>query len=113
MIVRLPFPENAILPIEAVEYPHFGRGVQSYQRRPWRRHGRHRRIFERRTGINRYLLLTESASAWQAAWAVISDLLVSGKVKPVVAKVFALEDAADGLRYLIEEHPFGRVVLKI
>ena len=34
-------------------------------------------------------------------------------VKPIVAKVFALEDAADGLRYLIEEHPLGRVVLKI
>jgi len=80
---------------------------------PWRRHGRHRRNFERRTGINRYLLLTESASARLAVWSVISDLLVSGKVKPTVAKVFALQDAAHGLRYLIEEHPFGRVVLKI
>ena len=80
---------------------------------PWRRHGRHRRNFERRTGINRYLLLTESAPARLAVWSVISDLLVSGKVKLVVAKVFALEDAADGLRYLIEEHPFDRVVLKI
>ncbi len=59
------------------------------------------------------LLLTESASARLAVKSVISDLLVSGKVKPVVAKVFALEDAAEGLRYLIEERPFGRVVLKI
>lgn len=63
--------------------------------------------------IKGFLLLTESASAWQAAWSIISDLLVSGKVKPVVAKVFALEDAAEGLRYLIEERPFGRVVLKV
>ena len=31
----------------------------------------------------------------------------------MVAKVFALEDAAEGLRYLIEERPFGRVALKI
>jgi hypothetical protein len=30
-----------------------------------------------------------------------------------VAKVFALEDAAEGLRHLIEERPFGRVALKI
>jgi NADPH2:quinone reductase len=59
------------------------------------------------------LLLTESASVRLALWSVISDLLVSGKVRPVVAKVFALEDAADGLRYLIEERPFGRVVLRI
>jgi hypothetical protein len=40
------------------------------------------------------LLLTESASAWQAAWSV-------------VAKVVALEDVAEGLRYLIEKRPFG------
>lgn len=63
--------------------------------------------------IKGFLLLTESASVRQAAWAAISDLLVSGKVKPMVAKVFALEDAAEGLRYLIEERPFGRVALKI
>ena len=43
------------------------------------------------------MLLTESASVRLALWSVISDLLVSGKVRPVVAKVFALEDAADGL----------------
>jgi len=63
--------------------------------------------------IKGLLLLTESATARLAAWSVISDLLVSGKVKPTVAKVFTLEDAAEGLRYLIEERPFGRVALKI
>ena len=91
-------------PLKASSIRIWAQGVQSYQRMPWRRHGRHRRNFERRTGINRYLLLTESAPARLAVWSVISDLLVSGKVKLVVAKVFALEDAADGLRYLIEEH---------
>jgi hypothetical protein len=30
-----------------------------------------------------------------------------------VAKAIALEDTAEGLRYLIEERPFGRVMLKI
>ena len=63
--------------------------------------------------IKGFLLLTESASVRQAAWSVISDLLVSGTIRPTVAKVFALEEAAEGLRYLIEERPFGRVALKI
>jgi len=63
--------------------------------------------------IKGFLLLTESAAARSAAWSAISGLLVSGKVKPITAKVFALDDAAEALRYLIEERPFGRVVLKI
>ena len=63
--------------------------------------------------IKGFLLLTESAAARSAAWSAISGLLASGKVKPITAKVFALEDAAQALRYQIEERPFGRVVLKI
>jgi NADPH2:quinone reductase len=63
--------------------------------------------------IKGFLLLTESAAARSAAWSTISGLLASGKVKPITAKVFVLEDAAEALRYQIEERPFGRVVLKI
>jgi NADPH2:quinone reductase len=40
-------------------------------------------------------------------------LLESGAIKPIVARIFALEDAAEALRYQIESRPFGRVVLKI
>ena len=36
-----------------------------------------------------------------------------GAVKPIVARTFALEDAAEALRYQIESRPFGRVVLEI
>jgi hypothetical protein len=47
------------------------------------------------------------------AWAVITELLKSGQVKPIVAKIFSLEDAAEALRYLIEGRPFGRVLVAI
>jgi len=40
-------------------------------------------------------------------------LLQSGAVKPIVAKTYPLEAAADALRYLLEGRPFGRVVLTI
>ena len=41
----------------------------------------------------------------------ILSLLSSGRVKPVVERTYKLEDAAAALRHLIEDRPFGRVVL--
>ncbi len=63
--------------------------------------------------IRSFLLFGESIEARHEAWSVISSLLASGKVKPIVAKRFALKEAAEALRYLTEERPFGRVVLEI
>jgi NADPH:quinone reductase len=39
--------------------------------------------------------------------------LRSGGVKPIIAKTFPLTEASEALRYLIEDRPFGRVVLTI
>jgi NADPH:quinone reductase and related Zn-dependent oxidoreductases len=47
------------------------------------------------------------------AWKVIVTLLKSGAIKPIVAKTFPLAEAADALRYLVDDRPFGRVVLTI
>jgi NADPH2:quinone reductase len=47
------------------------------------------------------------------AWKVIVSLLKSGAIKPIVAKTFPLAEAADALRYLIADRPFGRVILTI
>ena len=47
------------------------------------------------------------------AWNVIVALLQSGAIKPIVAKAFPLAKAAEALRYLVEDRPFGRVVLTI
>ena len=38
---------------------------------------------------------------------------MKGTVKPSVARIFPLEEAAKALQYLIEERPFGKVILKI
>jgi NADPH2:quinone reductase len=45
------------------------------------------------------------------AWNSIASLLQSGAIKPIVAKTFPLPEAAEALRYLVEDRPFGRVVL--
>jgi NADPH2:quinone reductase len=61
--------------------------------------------------IKSFMLFSETVSARLDAWSAISKLLASGRIKPIVAKTFALEDAAEAIRYLVEDRPFGRVVL--
>jgi NADPH2:quinone reductase len=61
-------------------------------------------------GLN---MFAQPKAAISDAWKVIVSLLKSGAIKPIVAKTFPLAEAADALRYLIEDRPFGRVVLTI
>src|SRR6202158_1199229 len=42
------------------------------------------------------------------AWNAIVPPLQSGAIKPIVAKIFPLAEAANALRYLVEGRPFGR-----
>jgi NADPH:quinone reductase len=58
-------------------------------------------------------MFTQPKTAVAEAWNVIVSLLKSGAIKPIVAKTFPLSDAAEALRYLIEDRPFGRVILTI
>ena len=55
--------------------------------------------------------IRESHAVKAAAWATILSLLTSGRVKPIVERTYKLDDAAEALRHLIEDRPFGRVVL--
>jgi len=43
----------------------------------------------------------------------IKDLIEAGKVKPVVDKAYPLAKTADAMRYFEDEHPKGKVVIKI
>jgi NADPH2:quinone reductase len=47
------------------------------------------------------------------AWKAIVSLLQSGAIKPIVAMTFPLVEAAEALRYLVEDRPFGMVVLTV
>ena len=61
--------------------------------------------------IKSFSLFAQPASILEEAWTTIIGLLRSGQVKPIVAKTFSLESAAEALRYLVEGRPFGRVLL--
>lgn len=60
-------------------------------------------------GFNIYF---QSAEAWAQAWQVLLPLLASGQVKPLLDdRTYPLEEAAEATRHLIEDRPYGKVVL--
>lgn len=47
-----------------------------------------------------------------AAQKALLGYLSEGALQPTIAKVFPLSEAAEAVRYLIEERPFGRVLMR-
>src|SRR5882757_442137 len=58
-----------------------------------------------------FSLFAQSPAAIAAAWRDIIPLMVSGSVKPIVERVYRFGEAGEALRHLIEDRPFGKVVL--
>jgi NADPH:quinone reductase len=58
-----------------------------------------------------FSLFAQSPTAIAAAWRDITPLIVGGSVKPIVERVYRLKEAGEALRHLIEDRPFGKVVL--
>ena len=58
-----------------------------------------------------FSLFAQSAATIAAAWRVILPLIVSGSVNPIVERVYPFGEAGEALRHLIEDRPFGKVVL--
>jgi len=48
-----------------------------------------------------------------SAWSTILPLIANGSVNPIVERTYPLEEAAEALRHLIEDRPFGKVILKL
>jgi len=67
----------------------------------------------KRAAMKSFSLFAQPPTAWEKAWNTIVPLLQSGAIKLIVAKTFPLVEATDALRYLVEDRPFGRVVLSI
>jgi NADPH2:quinone reductase len=65
----------------------------------------------KRARMSGFALPAQSHATKAAAWASILPLLTSGRVNPIVERTYRLGEAAEALRHLIEDRPFGRVVL--
>src|SRR6202166_2907281 len=58
-----------------------------------------------------FSLFAQTPAAIAAAWEEILPLIVGGSVKPIVERVYPLAEAGEALRHLMEDRPFGKVVL--
>jgi NADPH2:quinone reductase len=58
-----------------------------------------------------FSLFAQSPTTIASAWRDIIPLVVNGSVKPIVERVYPLGEAGEALRHLIEDRPFGKVVL--
>src|SRR3984893_8475240 len=58
-----------------------------------------------------FSMFAQSPSAIATAWRDIIPLIVGGSVKPIVERVYPLGEAGEALRHVIEDRPFGKVVL--
>ena len=58
-----------------------------------------------------FSLFAQSPIAIADAWRDILPLILSGSVKPLVERVYRLSEAGGALLHLIEDRPFGKVVL--
>ena len=58
-----------------------------------------------------FSLFAQSPTAIATAWRNIIPLIVNGSVKPIVERVYPLGEAGKALRHLIEDRPFGKVVV--
>jgi NADPH2:quinone reductase len=58
-----------------------------------------------------FSLFAQSPAAIALAWRDVIPLMVSGSVKPIVERVYRLSEAGEALRHLIEDRPFGKIVL--
>jgi NADPH:quinone reductase-like Zn-dependent oxidoreductase len=58
-----------------------------------------------------FSLFAQSPTTIATAWRDILPLVVSGSVQPIVERVYPFGEAGEALRHLIEDRPFGKVVL--
>ena len=65
----------------------------------------------KRARMSGFSLFAQAPAVKATAWTSILASLSSGQVKPIVARTYKLDAAADALRHLIDDRPFGRVVL--
>jgi NADPH2:quinone reductase len=65
------------------------------------------------TSVEGFNIYFQPPESYAAAWGTVLPLLTDGIVKPAIDRTFPLEEAAAATRHLIEDRPFGKVILTI
>ena len=60
-----------------------------------------------------FALVAQPPTVKREAWDQVMELIAGGAIEPVVARSYPLERASEALRHLLEDRPFGKVVLAL
>lgn len=58
-----------------------------------------------------FSLFAQPPTAITAAWRDVIGLILGGSIKPIVERVYPFSETGEALRHLIEDRPFGKVVV--
>jgi NADPH2:quinone reductase len=67
----------------------------------------------RRARMFGFVLAAQAPAVKHDAWNQVMALIAKGSVAPIVERTYPLEHAAEALRHLHEDRPFGKIVLKL
>src|SRR5271167_664854 len=65
----------------------------------------------KRARMEGFSLFAQSPDAIAAAWRDILPLILDRSIEPIIEKTYPFDEAAAALRHLIEDRPFGKIVL--
>jgi NADPH:quinone reductase-like Zn-dependent oxidoreductase len=59
-----------------------------------------------------FVLAAQPPAVKLEAWRQVMELIARGVVVPAIERIYPLEQAAEALRHLHDQHPFGKIVLE-
>jgi NADPH:quinone reductase len=70
-----------------------------------------RDLVARRATVHGFSLAAATTDQSRVAWSAVTDLLVRGRIHPVIDSIYPLRAIGDALRHLVEDRPIGKVVI--
>ena len=70
-------------------------------------------IISKAATVRGFTLRAFAPETLAAAQKALLGYLAEGSIKPTIANVFPLSDAAEAVRHLMEGRPFGRVLMQV
>jgi NADPH2:quinone reductase len=68
-------------------------------------------VVRRRAIVRGFSLAAVTATQSHVAWSAITDLLIEGRIHPVIDAIYPLHAVSEALRHLVEDRPIGTVVI--
>lgn len=68
-------------------------------------------VVRRRASLHGFSLPSVTAARSRQAWSTITDLLIGGRIHPVIDSIYPLDAAGEAIRHLVEDRPIGKVVI--